>query len=295
MRIGIASDLHIERERALLPGLDQLVGTDAAAAHRAKIDVRRQMEHPALGPDLMHLVGKLDLCILAGDIGKGTTAVSYAAEASRYLACPVVLVPGNHEFYGGELTTTLAAMRAAAESAAGVTLLDGDRLDLSIDGQRVAVLGCTLWTDYAVNGYPQGYDSDMERARRLLNDHRLIRLGSQLFQPEDALTLHQTARAWLANEIPRAKATADRVVVVTHHAPAMKCTAPQHRHSALSAAFVSDLTTEIKSWAPDVWVYGHTHYSKMLRIGRTWVVGAQRGYLWGEVGADTFTPRIIRL
>src|SRR5688572_17388331 len=58
-----------------------------------------------LGPDLSQFVGDTDLVILAGDIGpvrprRGMSAQLYAAQVSRYLRCPVVLVPGNHEYYG---------------------------------------------------------------------------------------------------------------------------------------------------------------------------------------------------
>lgn len=295
MRIGIASDLHLEIEQSLLDSLEQTVGTNAAARRFALMEERQRTGHPALGPDMHHLAGQLDLFILAGDVDKGKAAIRYAAETARFLSCPVVFVPGNHEYYGLDMVSTLADMRAEAEASPGVTLLDRDRLALSIEGQQVVVLGCTLWTDYEVNGYAEGYDSDMERARSMLNDHRLINFGGRLFDPEDARKMHQMARVWLASEIPSAKATADKVFVVTHHAPSIKGVAQQFRHSSLSAAFVSDLTAEIKAWAPDLWVFGHTHHSTRFRIGHTRLFAAQRGYLWKEAGADTFTPRVIQL
>ena len=43
-----------------------------------------------------------DLVILAGDIGRPATAVSWMSKFAK----PVLYVPGNHEFYGGSIEGT---------------------------------------------------------------------------------------------------------------------------------------------------------------------------------------------
>lgn len=53
-------------------------------------------------------VSDADVVILAGDIDLGTRGIEWARQAFH---CPVLYVPGNHEFYRGHLTKTLQAMR----------------------------------------------------------------------------------------------------------------------------------------------------------------------------------------
>ncbi len=57
-----------------------------------------------------------DVVILAGDINVKTRGVEWAKNT---FTCPVLYVPGNHEFYGGHLTRTLEKMRAASSDQVG--------------------------------------------------------------------------------------------------------------------------------------------------------------------------------
>src|SRR5688500_2855524 len=88
MRILYYSDIHIEiRENE----------TRVPWCTRYPLD---------LGPNLSPFLGITDLVVLAGDIGpirprREVSAHLYAMQASEYLDCPVVLIPGNHEYYGG--------------------------------------------------------------------------------------------------------------------------------------------------------------------------------------------------
>jgi hypothetical protein len=80
---------------------------------------------------------------------------------------------------------------------------------------------------------------------------------------------------------------------MTHHAPIPDANPPVYRGGDLAPAFVSDMRAEIQTWAPDLWAWGHTHYSMEDRIGRTQLVSAQRGYLGMEPGAESFVPVVI--
>ena len=81
-----------------------------------------------------------DVVVLAGDIhSPGCKAVQWAQRESTFGGKPVVMVPGNHEFYGCELSTELAEMRRAAEGS-NVQLLE--RGSTVIGGVRF--LGCML-------------------------------------------------------------------------------------------------------------------------------------------------------
>jgi hypothetical protein len=54
--------------------------------------------HPTIGPNLSTLQGAYDVDVLAGDVDLGTAAIAYASAVRGWLAVPVVLVAGNHEF-----------------------------------------------------------------------------------------------------------------------------------------------------------------------------------------------------
>ncbi len=291
-RILVMSDLHIEFERG---GAGP---SHPSAAWFALRDKRRQHPgHPAVGPWLGDVRSAIDLVVLAGDIGVGLEGVDYAAQVRRYLDAPVVYVAGNHEFYNshemGKLRTAMAD-KAAEE---GVMFLDNGRSDFSFGGQRVAVLGTTLWTDYELDGNsPTDLAWAMRSASEGLNDHVRISLGGELFDPTDAKRLHEQAMRWLTSEMQsiRADQQADRIVVVSHHAPVREANPVDCRSGGVSAAYASDLGPWIDAYAPDAWIWGHTHEPFDGRRGVTRLVSAPRGYVV-EPGADKYSPAVVRL
>lgn len=299
IRIAVASDLHLEFEPDYWAKLERQAGRGdssfVAAALGRRAELRDEQGHPDSGPDLRGLHERgVDLLLLAGDIHLGTGGVGYAAAAARYLGCPAaLLVAGNHEAYGRDLKALIPALRdAAAETGGLVRFLENDRIDMEFRGRRVAVLGATLWTDYLVNGNEL---AGMRTADQRLNDHRVIKFGGNRFTAAQARAIHHETRTWLAREVPRARQEADVVIVMTHHAPIPEANPPQYRGGDLSPAFASDLRPQILEWQPDLWCFGHTHWSMREQVGHTLLVSAQRGYVGSEAGADSFVPEVVEL
>lgn len=302
IRVLAMSDLHIEFEerwRRQVAHVARQGKPAARPAAQARVDAWAALPptHPRLGPDLTG-VGQVDVVLLAGDIAIGVEAVEYAAEVAAFLGRPVCLTPGNHEFYKLDLQGTLADMRACAAATKGrVALLDQDRADLVVRGYRVAVLGATLWTDYALNG---DATLGMLAAAQQLNDHRLIRWSSgdartfgvaHHFRPQHAQELHRQARAWLTDALPAARRSADVVLVMSHHGVVAEANPPQYRGGPLCPAFASDMAAEVAASCADLWVTGHTHNDLDVTLGKTRLVSRQRGYLGEEAGAENFlTP-----
>ena len=299
IKFAIMSDLHVEFDENILNLAQKQLGyglSDRRAAVWWQHLKEREasVAHPWLGPDLWRAKGA-DLFILAGDVHLGENAVEWANEAARFCGCTAVLVPGNHEFYGSEMSACLERLRGLAARTDGrVRLLDRDRADFVFGGRRLAVLGTTLWTDWCLNGESQR-DKAMRAAGHGLNDHRAIRKGGGHFLPQDALVLHWESREWLAAEIPKAKGEADIVLIVTHHAVTPLANPPEYRGGALSPAFVSNMEDEVGAWAPDMWVTGHTHFSLDVVVGATRVLSSQRGYVGVEDGAEKYLPLIVEL
>jgi predicted phosphodiesterase len=235
MKIQLASDLHLEFLARDLPG-----------------------------ETLVQPCPEADVLVLAGDIGSGASGITMF----KNWPVPVLLVCGNHDFYGGELQEVRESLRRAAEGTS-VRLLERDVFEF--DGVRV--LGCSLWTDYRLEG-EDTQAAAMAYARLAMNDHRMISADGRMFTPRDALNDHELSSDWLTTEL--ARPYSGRTVVVTHHAPHANSIHPQYSGSKLNAAFASDLTPLVEQ--ADLWLHGHVHNSFDYRVGRCRVVANPRGY-----------------
>jgi predicted phosphodiesterase len=218
-----------------------------------------------------------DLVVLAGDIDNGAAGVVWAAAA---FDAPVLYVAGNHEPYDGEFHATRSALRAAAEGT-NVHVLDCGELVLG----GVRFLGCTLWTDFALNG-AAGRTLALEKYGAWLVDFRAIRWRDRMFAVDDLTGLHAADRAWLTGRLlaPFPGPT----VVVTHHPPHPGSIAPKFTAHPLNPAFVSNL--EDLMGRARLWVHGHTHSALDYTVRGTRVVCNARGYP-GE--ATAFVPDLV--
>lgn len=230
-----------------------------------------------------------DAVALAGDIhSPGRKAVQWAQRDSTFGGRPVILVPGNHEFYGREMHAELTEMRKAAEGS-NVHVLGRD--GVAVHGVRL--LGCMLWTDFQLPvQQPDGstavnVERALEAANRHMNDFRLIELLAttkrqlrerqlrRLLNAEDALSMHWVDRDWLRRQL--AEPFDGPTVVVTHHAPSGGSVAERYAADWVTPAFVSDLPDAFFK-VPALWVHGHTHSPFDYGRGSCRVVSNPRGY-----------------
>ncbi|GLR15145.1 serine/threonine protein phosphatase [Chitinimonas prasina] len=227
-----------------------------------------------------------DVVVLAGDIGVGAKAITWAGCA--FPDTPVIYVVGNHEFYGSSVEATWEDLRRVCPP--NVHLLENE--SVVIDDMRF--LGCTLWTDYALFGtYTQL--GAMDEAAGSMSDH--IRISTRAgrskrpFEPRDALATHVRSRRWLEEELATGQAT--NTVVVTHHAPHRNSIAPDYATDLLSAAYASDLGHLMGK--SGLWIHGHMHKSFDYRVDGTRVVCNPRGYRLshGEMENRDFDPGLV--
>ncbi|SFM32700.1 metallophosphoesterase [Methylobacterium pseudosasicola] len=234
-------------------------------------------------------VPEADVALVAGDVGEGVeTSLAWLARTIRP-HMRVAFVAGNHEYYRGCLGSELARGRAAA-ARLGIDFLEDEVTWIG----DVAVAGCTLWTDYRLDGDDR-VAASMAAAGRMLNDHRLIdrarRPRREPFLPEDAAALHRASRARLESLVHERAWTAARArVVVTHHAPAAASLDPAFAGKPLNPAFGSRLEGLVDRIGAELWVHGHVHASRDHRIGRARVVCNPKGY-----GAENpaFDPGLV--
>jgi Icc-related predicted phosphoesterase len=237
--------------------------------------------------DWLPPAAQADVVVLAGDIHNGARGIEWARR--RFPDTPILYVPGNHEFYGGELQAVLGAMHKAARRFS-VELLDGAEVDLG--GTRF--LGATLWTDFALRGSaPAQLGGAMASALCFMNDFRLIRYGEHgLFRPEHARRIHQQQLEWLTAKL--AEPFDGATVVVSHHLPHPGSISSKLAKGLLSPAFASDLSHIVRP-PISLWIHGHMHDSCDHRVNGTRIVCNPRGYLPHEPNPAFDPARVIEV
>ena len=201
-----------------------------------------------------------DLVVLAGDIDNGSRGMEWARANFRGR---VMYVPGNHEYYQGDIETTSRELRSAA--GGNVELLDCDTR--VIDGVRF--LACTLWTDYSLAA-PESRAEVIERSRRHNPDHTMIRD----FAPETAIALCTRHKAWLERSL--AAPFEGPTIVITHFAPHVGSIAPAFTSHPANPGFIVPLPGLMGG--PLLWIHGHTHTAFDYEVSGTRVFCNPRGY-----------------
>ncbi|HEX7908676.1 MAG TPA: metallophosphoesterase [Paraburkholderia sp.] len=201
------------------------------------------------------VIAQADAVVLAGDIHTKDRSVEWAQSFVNDPAKPVILVAGNHEFYGGHFDYTLAKLRERAHGT-NIHFLEKDMLVLG----DVRFVGCTLWTDFRLYAGDITSAISMRDAQSAMQDFRLIRATStyRKLYPADTVRRHELSRAWLANIL---KEPHDgKTVVVTHHAPSQGSVEAQYEGDSLTPAYASNLEALM---GPPVclWIHGHMHTS----------------------------------
>ncbi len=231
-----------------------------------------------LGGRLIFDPSDADVTVLAGDIANGLGALEVASR-EEFANTQVVLVPGNHEFYGAQLfgppddKTTMPLVEAMRKQAlAHVHVLSEQFVD--IKGYRF--LGCTLWTDYCLYGVERR-EQVIELSRPRMADYRYIeRVAGSLLTAEDTISIHNQHRLWLAQQI---QASPLPVVVVTHHAPHINSVHKRFENNPINPAFVSDCSLLMQGVrTPELWIHGHAHNGFDYRVNKTRVVANPAGY-----------------
>lgn len=213
------------------------------------------------------------ILILAGDIGRFCDYDLYRDFLAKQCAPGqfdlVLLVAGNHEFYGSSRETGLAAAERLANEPVmhgKLHFLNRGRVDLP--ESSTTVLGCTLHSHIAA-----GYT-------KLTNDFARIKEWSVKSHNAE----HETDLAWLKQSLLdlRQKEPKRRIVIITHYAPIFdRVCHPKNENNAVSQCFSSTALDNVQraglipSGTTTYWIFGHTHWNARLRRGKAVVISNQ--------------------
>ncbi len=238
MTINYASDLHLEFEE----------------------NSKFLKSHP--------IIPTADILVLAGDIGYlgHDTYISHpfwdwASENFKQ----VLVVPGNHEFYGGY---DLSNLRTGMEESIRKNVAWFYNKSITIDDVEFVL--SPLWAKIP----PLAEYIIQSR----VSDFKLIKYNKKLLTPEVFNRLHAESVSFLKSSFENS--TTLKRVVVTHHLPSELCMAAEFKGSILNGAFVSNLDDLVLESGVDYWIYGHSHRNMRERIiGNTKLVCNQLGYV----------------
>ena len=241
MRLQYASDLHLEFA-----------------------DNRDFLDGDGLRPEA-------DILILAGDIVPFDRIERYGWFFDQLAADfkAVYWVPGNHEYYHGDLADHRGSFEIAVRE--NVFLVN----DFAVTHSDVRLIFATLWTDVSPR-----FAFSVERG---MNDFELIRFGKERFTVDQAREEHRTSLAFMEYEL--AQETPDlQKIVVTHHVPTFQHYPPKYLNSPINQGFATELDQFILNWQPSAWIYGHHHQNiPEFKIGETRLLTNQLGYVqYGE-------------
>jgi hypothetical protein len=257
-----------------------------------------------------------DAMLVAGGLGPGLdTSLHWLAAAldGRQGRRPVILVPGNVEFWSDVPVVEALARGRRLAAEFGIHLLSDDTVRIGpTDGPGLHVVGATLWTDWSLDGRFGGRLARVH-ARRAWPDGRRIALRrGRPWTPLDALGVHARSRAYVEDVLvgiahqalglpaaPGALVTGvragDRAVVLTCHGPSRHSLPDDwqgwHHDDWVPASRVSGLEEIMQGWgAPTLWVHGNVPRAARYWIERTHVI-ANPGR--GDDGEAGFDPRLV--
>ncbi len=255
MNIQLLSDLHLESNPSFVP-------------------------QPASGADVL---------VLAGDIGSYQTSSSltklgiadFGLGRFANWPCPVVFVPGNHEYDGQEFDAAHARLQEVCKRL-GFTWLERE---VAVMG-GVRFVGCTLWTDFDALTSTQAMTGPVTVGQQLAARDKAFRAANFALKKNHALQsgepmladavreLGLQNQAWLRQAL--ASSFSGTTVVVTHFAPSLRSADPRYGVNPGTAGFCNALDDLLPK--AQLWLHGHLHCPIDYTVGNCRVVANPLGY-----------------
>lgn len=203
-----------------------------------------------------------DVLVLAGDIARFSNFATLKRVLIEQAAhSPVIMVAGNHEYYGANIDYIDHVLLKWEADIPGFFFLNNSQVSLKKCGRRF--LGATFWSNCG------GSRGACARASWRVNDYRMIKNWSI----HDHVKQHNLSKQILAGAISPGD------IVVTHFPPTLKAIdTSRFKDDELNSWFANDYDALVKLLEPAAWISGHTHNVWDEVIGKTRVVGNCRGY-----------------
>lgn len=233
--------------------------------------------------------------ILAGDIWhskKGFSFMGYSwyKEISKKYKY-VILVLGNHDYWGGNLTTEHIKIKnyIQEQSIENMFVLQNEKLEFN----NTNILGTTLWLNFDNNN-----KFVIDTFNQISSDKKYIRVGNNFSKINfnHIYKEHCKALMFLKNNLRNNNNLQN--IVISHHPPSKQSLEDNiinyleeniNNISNFSEKekinFYShyldfnNLESLFYDYDIDLWIHGHTHTPKQYKINKTNIINNARGYL----------------
>ena len=224
---------------------------------------------------LSYTPGDEDVLVMAGDISSN---IGMYKEFIEEINIPIVVIPGNHEFYGHEFNSHLSKLRDVGYLYNEVKVIDD-----------VHFICGTGWTDFELEG---NSGRAKYNAATYINDFRRIRYndGSGHYRNWKTYDCRKYCMRY-KNFMRKAllETEGKKRIVVSHFLPLKECISPQYADSEVNAYFASNMS-EFTKQVP-LYIHGHTHDSLDFMHEGTRILCNPRGY--GNENMKNFNPNLI--
>ena len=147
-------------------------------------------------------------------------------------------------------------------------------------------VGCTLWTDFSLS--IKGKINSIKR-QKLENYIYGFYRDWEMLAPFHTIKEFKVSLNYL--QYICKKFIDKEIIVITHHCPSMKCSAPKYTNNILNSAMITDLEDFI-IMNPNIkyWFCGHCHREPLdIKIGQCRLIMNTKGYIKEGLG---FNPEL---
>lgn len=188
-----------------------------------------------------------DVLILAGDIGSPHSDgywkfIQYCSKNCKL----VLIVPGNHEFFGSTVEEIEQVMEAKAKLFNNVTIFQRKYVVLN---NEYVILGATLWSFI-----PSHLEKQMTE---FAADFRPG--GIKNCTPQKFNEWFNRDKKWIEEGIKFFTERKMKIIIATHYLPIFNLCEPKYVNSWTQHAFSTDLSYLFPYIS--YWCYGHVHYN----------------------------------
>ncbi len=216
------------------------------------------------------IIPSAEILILAGDIilNKHKKKAEIFFKEWRKQFKYIIHVPGNHEYYSGEILHAYPNYyKAISDNHFKVN-------NKTITIENVRFICSTLWTHIPI---------DMkEEFERRSNDYKLIQYSKKSLEHrqitvEDTNFFHSISVQFLENEL--SKPFEGKTVVVTHQLPSFDLVFNQDSSQLIKHYCATNLEKIYSNHDIDLWVFGHYHRTVDKTLLNTKFISNPLGYM----------------
>lgn len=227
--------------------------------------------------------------IIAGDISKNTDITVNWIKSNLTNG---IFIEGNHAFVkdGVPLQEVYSKLQQAFPLNSSISFLQNT---YKIIENKVFV-GCTLWTDFCLKLEGQIKSIEHQNLSKYIRGRYIDSRTGNILDLTPLYTIKEFKKSLNMIDWVCKKFEEKDIVVITHHCPSLKCSAPKFLNNALNPALISDLESFIQERKNiKYWICGHCHRDPLdTYIGNCRLLMNTRGYMkYNE--CPNFNPNFI--